>query len=578
MSVRLLLIGSTVFLGLGYLVYSRLLAAAFALDPSAVTPAVRDEDGEDFLPTPTAYLFSQHFSAIAAAGPIAGPILACRDFGWLPCLLWIGFGVVFLGAVHDFGALIASVRNGGRSITEIVRSTYGRPAQLAIMAFIWLSLIYVIVAFTDITAKTFVGASFVGGSEDVVFQQGGAVAGASTMYLVLAVAMGVAMRRGLGLGPATAIFVPATFLAIGFGTWYPDLFVLPLGSGLEPAAADLLRSKFWAVAILVYCYFSSLAPMWLLMQPRGHLGGLFLVLVLAVGALGILVGGFPVEQPAFKGFSVARPDGTWVFLFPTLCVTIACGACSGFHGLVCSGTTSKQIANEADCRPVGYGAMIGEALVAVIALCTLLVLPPERSGGAPGALYGQGIGRFLTVLIGEQHARFAATFGAMAFSTFVFDTLDVCTRLGRYMLQEVFDWHGPNAKYTATLATLLPAAVLLLGSDRPNAYMDYWALFGTSNQLLAGLTLLTITSWMAMERRPVWPTLVPALFMIAMTLWALSGIVRGGVARIQAAGPGSSVIAVGVNVGVAGLLGCLAVFLVVQAWRARGAAEAPASA
>lgn len=568
MTVGVVLVGSLCVLALAYRGYSRALAGVFALDDAAPTPAVRHEDGDDFIPTPATYLLPQHFSAIAAAGPIAGPILACRDFGWVPCLAWIGLGVVFIGAVHDFAALVASVRHEGESVTEIVRAHLGRPAELAMMGFIWLSLIYVIVAFTDITAKTFVGASLAKGSDDVVFQQGAAVAGASTLYLLLALAMGLCLRRGMSLGKATSLFVPLTLLAILVGTWYPQLFLVPVDPSLAPEAADLARSKIWAIAILVYCFLGSLAPLWLLVQPRGHLGGMFLFLVLAIGALGILLGGFPVLQPAFKGFAAARPDGSTVPLFPTLFITIACGACSGFHGLVCSGTTSKQIAHESDCRPVGYGAMLGEAMVAVIALGTVLILAPSESAGAPGTLYGNGIGRFLCVLVGDEHARLAATFGAMAFSTFVFDTLDVCTRLGRYMLQEGFAWKGPSAKYLATLATLVPAGALLLSSERPNAYLDYWTLFGASNQLLAGLTLLAVTVWLRRIGKPIGPTLVPTIFMIGLTLYALFTILRTNLAKLAAGAAGAAAVAPTVNASVAALLGVLALFLVAQGARA----------
>ena len=206
----------------------------------------------------------------------------------------------------------------------------------------------------------------------------------------------------------------------------------------------VLDAKTWAVLILGYCFVASLVPVWALLQPRGYLGGFVLYLALAVGVVGIFLGGFPIEQQAFRGFQLPGPTGA---LFPFLFVTIACGACSGFHGLVCSGTTSKQIAREPHCKPIGYGAMLLEAFVALIALATIMIVAPaDVAGKAPGAVYGQGLGRFLTVIIGDQHLAFAITFGAMAFSTFVFDTLDVTTRLGRYILQELLGWQGPRRR------------------------------------------------------------------------------------------------------------------------------------
>jgi carbon starvation protein len=504
-SLPLLACLAVAVLALGYTFYGSFVARQYGLDDGAVTPAVAINDGIDFVPTRPFYLLGQHFSAIAAAGPIAGPILACQQFGWLPCLLWIGFGVVLIGAVHDFSSLIASVRHQGRSVAEIVKDTLGRRAWLAIMLFIWLALIYVIVAFTQITASTFVS-----GGEDLSglatqFNRGGAVALASVLYLLLAVVMGVVdrlLRPPLWL--QTVVFVPAVLGVVWLGTRLSTLLLL------GPTA--------WGLIILAYCLVASLLPVWSLLQPRGYLGGFVLYLALFVGVVGILFGGFGIEQPAFKGWHMPGPTGA---LFPFLFVTIACGACSGFHGLVCSGTTSKQIGRESDCRPIGYGAMLLEGFVAVIALATIMMVSPEDAQGqAPGALYGAGLGRFLTVLIGEQHLAFAITFGAMAFSTFVFDTLDVSTRLGRYVVQELLGWSGRAGAVLAAAVTVLPPAVLVVTS-REDSYRVFWTLFGTSNQLLAALTLLAVSVWLHRSGRRYWFTLVPMLFVMTVTLWAL---------------------------------------------------------
>ncbi|NUO54833.1 MAG: carbon starvation protein A [Polyangiaceae bacterium] len=504
----------------GYVLYGRVVARNYTLDDGRTTPATERDDGNDYVPTKPFYLLGQHFSAIAAAGPIAGPIIACQMFGWLPCVLWIALGVVFIGAVHDFSALVASVRHEAESVAEIMKRHVGRRAWLLVMSFIWLALIYVIVAFTDITASTFVGKSEELEGTGVTFNAGGAVAIASAMYLGLSIVMGVVDRY---LKPplwlTTIVFVPATLGVVWLGTKISTVMVLDVAH----------PQKIWGLTILAYCFVASLLPMWLLLQPRGYLGGFVLYIALAVGTIGVFFGGlrfpgeFEVTQPAVKALDAGGPFGS---MFPFLFVTIACGACSGFHGLVCSGTTSKQIAKESHTKPVGYGAMLLEAFVAILALSTVLIVAKDGPIPPPGKVYGDGLGKFLTVIIGKDHYLFAATFGAMAFSTFIFDTLDVSTRLGRYVLEELVGLKGKVASAAATLATLVVPAIFIASAKPPAAgarpaYMDYWLLFGTSNQLLAALTLLAVTVWLYKERRRVWYTAVPMVFVMAITLWAL---------------------------------------------------------
>jgi carbon starvation protein len=505
MTLPLLATITLVVLALGYASYGRFVARQYALDDGRPTPAVTVNDGVDFVPTRRFYLLGQHFSAIAAAGPIAGPILACLQFGWLPCILWIGIGVVFIGAVHDFSALVVSVRHQGRSIAEIVKLTLGPRAWLAIMLFIWIALVYVIVAFADITASTFVS-----GGEDLegsrfAFNAGGAVAAASVLYLLLSVVMGMVdrlLRPPLWL--LTVIFVPATLVVVWLGTQLSTWLVM--------------SSRSWALLILAYCFVASLTPVWALLQPRGYLGGFVLYLALFVGTVGMFFGGFTIQQEAFKTWQAPGPTGA---LFPFLFVTIACGACSGFHGLVCSGTTSKQIGTESDCKPIGYGAMLLEAFVALIALATVMIVAtPDTKGLAPGTIYGAGLGRFLAGMIGQQHLLFATTFGAMAFSTFVFDTLDVCTRLGRYILQELFGWTSRGGALVATALTVLTPTAFLVASGE-GAYRTFWTLFGTSNQLLAALTLLGVSVWLRKNGRRYWYTMVPMAFVMTITMWSL---------------------------------------------------------
>jgi carbon starvation protein len=548
-----------VTLSLGYRFYGRFVARRYLLDDATPTPAVTRNDGMDFVPTRPFYLLGQHFSAIAAAGPIAGPILAAQQFGWLPCLLWIGLGVIFIGAVHDFSTLVASVRHQGRSTAEIIRVHLGRKAWTAMMAFIWLALVYVILAFADITASTFVGRTEELEGLAVAFNPGGAVALASLLYLGLSLVMGSVdrfLRPPLWL--TTAVFVPATLGCVWLGTRFSTLV--------------LLDGPTWGVLILAYCVVASLTPVWVLLQPRGYLGGFVLYMALAVGVIGIFFGGFEVQQPAFKGFSVPGPTGA---LFPFLFVTIACGACSGFHGLVCSGTTSKQIARESHCRPVGYGGMLLEALVAVIALATVMIATGgELAGKAPGSVYGAGLGRFLTVVIGEEHLYFATTFGAMAFSTFVFDTLDVSTRLGRYILQELTGWSSRAGAVAATAATaLVPLAFLLAAGE--GAYRFFWVLFGTSNQLLAALSLLGISVWLRRTGRKSLFAVAPMAFVMIVTLWSLVLQVRTAAATLAAAGVRFDTVTLNGLVSV--LLIGLAVVLIVEGGNAVRSAPRVAS-
>jgi carbon starvation protein len=386
------------------------------------------------------------------------------------------------------------------------------------MAFIWIALVYVIVAFADITA-----ASFKSGTEELQgvqsFNPGGAVAAASVMYLFLAVVMGVVQRfLKPPLWLLTIIFVPGTLGVAWYGTKISNLLVMD--------------AKSWGLLILLYCAVASVVPVWALLQPRGYLGGFVLYFALALGLIGLFFGGYEVQQPAFKSWNIdTSMTGA---LFPFLFVTIACGACSGFHGLVCSGTTSKQIDRESDMQRVGYGGMLAEGFVALIALVTIMiattVTTPDGRNLSPGIIYGNGIGEFLTLIIGKQHQGFAVTFGAMAFSTFVFDTLDVCTRLGRYILQELFGWRGRIGAIMGTLTTTaLPVAILVMAQE--GGWQRFWTLFGASNQLLAALTLLSITVWLYHARRRIWFTLIPLVFVLTLTLWSLGGIAAGSLQK-----------------------------------------------
>jgi len=492
-----------------YGIYGWALGRLFGLDARRPTPAHTHKDGVDFVPAKAPLLLAEHFSAIAAAGPIVGPILAGLWFGWLPALLWIVFGSIFFGAVHDFSSLIGSVRHRASSVAEIIREHMGARAYRFFAAFVWLTLVYVITAFTDITSASFADPQF-----------GGGVATASTLYLFIGLGLGLALTKGrVPLWVATLVALPLVGAAIAWGPSFPLRF--PEGGWLRPQVA-------WDIVIFVYCFAASLAPLWLLLQPRGYLGGFFLYGTLVVGVVGLFLGGDKIQYPAFLGFTNVQG----MPLFPLLFVTVACGACSGFHGLVGSGTTSKQVDVETDCRLVGYGGMLLEALVAVVALATLMLLPAGDAslGLSPDRIYANGLARFVERF--GVNPDMARTFALLAFATFIYDTLDVSTRLGRYMLQELTGWRGVKGGVAATLATLaLPAYFVTLrmtdasGAVVP-AWRVFWTIFGTANQLLAGLTLLGLTVWLKKRGGRAWiATVLPMVFMMGMTLWSLANTV-----------------------------------------------------
>ncbi len=492
---------------IAYRLYGGFLKREFRLDNRQPTPAHTLNDGVDYVPTRLPILLAQHFSSIAAAGPIVGPILAGLWFGWLPALLWIILGNIFIGSMHDFANLTASLRHKAGSIAEVIKENMSRRAYLLFLFFIWISLVYVIVAFTDLTASTFVSEAY-----------GPGVASSSLLYLLLGIFLGLALTRwGWSLGWATAVSMPLLVLIIWVGQYIP--FSIPAWAASNPA-------KGWDLIILVYCYFASTLPMWVLLQPRGYLGGYFLYVSLVVGLVGLLFGGYAIEYPAFIGFY--NPKGAP--LFPILFITVACGACSGFHGLVCSGTSSKQLDREEHAHPVGYGGMLLEGLVAVIALATVMMFPagdPALQKG-PTEIYAGGLARFANILGVPMET--AIRFGLLAFATFVYDTLDVATRLGRYILQELTGRHDAAGRIGATLATLAVPLFFLMTTQEA-AYLKFWPIFGASNQLLAALSLLGISVWLIKTRRNPIYTLLPMAFVLTMTLWSLGLFVKPWLAK-----------------------------------------------
>jgi|SRR3990170_1262122 len=537
------LLAGLILLG-AYFLYGRFLEKKLSLDNNNPVPSQTMYDGVDYIPTRKTLLLGQHFSAIAAAGPIVGPILAGLLFGWVPALLWILVGSIFVGGVHDLSALVASVRHKARSIAEVVKEHMSRRVYLLFLLFIWFSLVYVVVAFTDITANAFTQKTY-----------GAGVASSSLLYLTLAFLMGLTLYKlRFPLWLSTMIFLPLVVFAIWFGQKIP--ITLPSFLGLEPL-------KIWDLILLLYCFIASIIPLWLLLQPRGYLGGLFLYGTLLAGIVGIIFGGFKINYPAFIGWSNAG-----VPIFPVLFITVACGACSGFHAIVSSGTSSKQLKKERDAKLIGYGGMLLEGLVAVIALGTLMML--SRSGalakGKPDEIYANGISNFLSIF--KINRDFAMSFGLLAFATFIYDTLDVCTRLGRYVFQELTDWRGKFSKAGPTLVTLLiPAFSVMIKVKDPSgnylpAWRVFWSLFGTSNQLLAALTLLGVTVWLKETKKAWGYTALPMVFMLVMTLWSLILMILPWLEKIFSGSYTLEVIPLGALV-----LLSLALFLLVEAFR-----------
>lgn len=575
MNMLLIILGSAALLSVAYWTYGPLLVRLLKLDPNKTTPAVELRDDVDYSPLAPNELLSQHFSAIAAAGPIVGPILAGVMFGWLPALIWILVGSILIGGVHDFTALVASIRHKALSIAEVVREHMSRRAFVLFLSFVWLALVYIIVAFTDITAASFIGTQTLENGDKV---SGAGIASSSLMYLALPIIMGLAMRYGkLSVNKATLIFLPLVGLSIWAGQYLP----FDLKDVLKLFVAnpdDKLAHKTWDVLLLGYCCIASVVPMWLLLQPRGHLGGYFLYVALGAGAVGLLLGSPSIEYPAFTGWTTAKGET----LFPVLFITIACGACSGFHSLIASGTTSKQLRVETDAKLIGYGAMLLEAMVAIVSLSCVMILTKDAPllKGTPNLIYAQGIGSLLEKFAAAARgvgipihlsAQLVVSFALMAFTTFVYDTLDVCTRLGRYIIQELTGWKDSKGRWLGTLLTAgVPAFFVmqtLNGADgKPQPlWRIFWALFGASNQLLAALTLLGVTVWLWRTRRQVWVLLVtgiPTVLMYTMSTWALVKMILGYSKQLQAPNPQNITY---ILLGISTLLVVLAAAMLVEA-------------
>ncbi|MEO0794009.1 MAG: carbon starvation protein A [Verrucomicrobiota bacterium] len=490
MLVSIILI-SAVVLAVGYRIYGRFLCRRCQIDDSRKTPAHEFEDGVDFVPTSAPMVFGHHFSSIAGAGPIVGPILATMYFGWGPTWIWILIGAILFGGVHDFGSMLMSLRNGGRTITEITKTVIGKQTARYFRIFLVLALVYVIIVFLDLTSSTFAGTP--------------AVATASGWFIFCAVGLGLVLRwKGLSMPVTLAIFIPLTFAGLALGHYLP---------------AEGVPKNAWLAMILIYCFVASVLPVNTLLQPRDFLSSLFLYAMMFLGLVGLLFSGQSIEAPFFAGLNTDKANPG--FLFPVLFVTVACGACSGFHSLVASGTTSKQVNRERDAIPLSYGAMLVEGFLAVFALATVAILSTQDlSGKTAVGIFATGSAVFMSTLGIPQSL--GAEFTALTVSTFLLTTLDTSTRLTRFLIQEMFEWEGDASRYLGTfLVLLIPGVFAFQTFDGQPAWKVIWPLFGATNQMMAGLALVTFVVFLKDRSIAFKFALFPALFMMLSPLTAL---------------------------------------------------------
>lgn len=487
-----LLFLSALLLALAYRFYGRFLEKRCGIEPERETPACEINDGVDYVPTRASVLFGHHFSSIAGAGPIVGPVIAAAAFGWLPTWFWIILGSIFVGGVHDFGSTLMSLRSRGRSITSTCRDLVGEGTGKLFLIFVLLALVYVIVVFLDLT---------VGG-----FVKEPAVATASGWFIGVALLFGLVARRS---GLSYKIVVPAFVLLTYAGLWVGVMFPAPeLGKG------------FWTGLVLLYCYCAAILPVGTLMQPRDFLSATFLYAIMVLGVLGLLFRGGGFDLPAYTSFEPSDLN----YLVPFLFITVACGACSGFHSIVSSGTTSKQIRTERDVKKVAYGAMLVEGLLAVFALACIGVVGGIGEGG-PVATFASGSAVFFEAIGVPQSL--GITFATLAVSTFLLTTLDTCTRLTRFLLEEFFEWRSPSSRFLGTALVLVLPGLAAFGSfTAPDGtvlpvWKAIWPLFGSTNQLLAALALITFVVFLKHRRVVYGFALIPAALMVAMPITAL---------------------------------------------------------
>lgn len=533
MNGAILLIVAVACFIFGYFFYARKIEKILGIDPSIPTPAHTKKDGVDFIPAHPTVLFGHHFAAIAGAGPIVGPVLAA-EFGWASVALWIIIGCIFIGAAHDMISLFLSIRHGGESIGTVIGTILGKPGKILFLLFSWSALILVLSEFTRTIAGTFI--------DDP------AIATASLLFIAEAIVFGLCVNKfRLSVLWMSLIFVPLMFAFVWVGNVYPlDLQAL---FGFSRETTRMV----WTIVLLVYCFFASTCPVWILLQPRDYLNAYLLYAMMALGFLGVFVAHPTLNIDAFAGFSAigkAYPvTGVKDLLFPFLFVTVACGACSGFHALVASGTTAKQLDNEKGVRPIAYGGMLLEGVLAIIALIGVAGAYASQADYVAAVqnkeavtLFAGAIALFCVKffsLVGIPEATgalIAKSFILLSVSAFLMTTVDAGTRLARFSWQELMgngEWKKENGKcsgfdglrkwmsnmYLGTLIVVMLAAGLLLGASQTSKQL--WTIFASANQLLAALTLLSATLWFVKNRKPAWMTGVPMMLMMGVSSIAL---------------------------------------------------------
>lgn len=520
MNAAVLLIISIAILVVGYIFYGGWLSKKWGVDPNKVTPAHTMEDGVDYVPAKAPVLMGHHFSSIAGAGPINGPIQAAV-FGWVPVALWVLIGGIFFGGVHDFGALFASVRNKGKSIGTVIEDSIGLKAKRLFLIFAYLTLLLVVAAFASIVANTFKATFLPNGAVDIAASSANAsTAMISIFFIVLAIFFGFFVyRRNAPLGISTIIGVALIAVAMIIGLKWHPLY---------------LSYETWMIICGIYILVASVTPVWILLQPRDYLSSFLLYGIMILAVVGI-IGCHPSidTMPAFTGFKdTLAPTGSSLgYLFPALFVTIACGAISGFHSLVGSGTTAKQLNREQDAQPIAYGGMLIESALAIISLCAVAYIWKDYADGTtvvPTAVFAGGLSAMLGELFGAGAQGVTYSLLILAVSAFCLTSLDTATRLARYMFQEFWIKPGESIKdmtgarkvltnpYVSTAITVVIGIALGM-----TGYAKIWALFGAANQLLAALGLLAVAAWLGKIGRNNKMFLFPMAFMLIVTLTSL---------------------------------------------------------
>lgn len=556
MSTLVIILIAAVCLIIAYALYGRWVANKWGIDPNRKTPAVEYNDGKDYVPTNGWSVFSHQFSSIAGAGPVTGAIQAAA-FGWLPVLLWILLGGIFFGAVTDFGALYASVKNEGKSIGLLIEKYIGKTGRKLFLLFCWLFTMLVVAAFADMVAGTF-NAYTNSGELAASAQVNGAAGTISLLFIVLAMVLGLLQKKFALKGwKQTVAGLSCTVVALALGMALP--FVA--------------NKEVWTYITFVYIFFAAVLPMWLLKQPRDYMTTFMFIGMIAGAVLGLLVAHPTMNLPVYTGFENASM-GT---LFPILFVTVACGAVSGFHGLVSSGTSSKTISNEKDMLKVGYGAMVLESLLAVIALCVAgaaAAADGTPAAGTPFQVFSNGVAGFLQMFGVPVYV--AQCFMTMCVSALALTSLDAVARIGRMSFQELFYtddmqkaalWRKVLCNpYFATLLTLAGGFILTrIG------YANIWPLFGAGNQLLSALVLVTLCVFLKVTGRSNKMLFPPLVIMLAVTFTAL---VQRLMALVKAYQAGTAVFLVeGLQLILAVLLIVLGLTIVVYSLRTYAAAK-----